>query len=370
MLINSYTLSYCFHLSDLKSGLPVNVRISNDRIIRTYVDSIPETRTVDIITNCDPKQPLIPYPDHYHAAVMIDIYLAQISAIESLYKCQIPDYARYVRILLLELHRILNHFDFFISLGNNIQFQRLLKNAYEDSQCIRSLIHSIEIVHPLNTFFSIGGISTDIPTGLIENLGFTLAKIDKKLIYYKKQLLKNVVLVGLLVDVGIITEKDAEDYALSGPNLKASSDKITTQKTMAYPLYEDIENHPVEIDYRKGSTGDSWSRCWIRYLEIENSIRIIRQVMDILIKTEIILSEPPIITKREVTHDFRFEGAEGIIRSNIVKSVQDFCLTGKHHLPFLHVIKHLGSITENCQLQSLSAVLASLNLNSAKYFLS
>lgn len=370
MSINSRTLSYSFYLSDLKSGLPVNIRISNDRIIRTYVDFIPETCTVDLITNCDPKQPLIPYPDHYHPAVMIDIYLAQISAIESLYECQIPDYARYVRILLLELHRILNHFDFFISLGYNIQFQRLFKNAHEDSQCIRSLIHSIEIVHPLNTFFSIGGISTDIPTGFIENLEFISAKIDKKLIYYKKQLLKNVVLVNLLIDIGIITEKNAEDYALSGPNLKASLDRITRQNTITNPFYKDIENHPVEIDYRKGSTGDSWSRCWIRYLEIENSIRVIRQVMDILMKTEIILSEPPIISKREVTHDFRFEGTEGIIRSNIVKSAQDFCLTGKHQLPLLHVIKHLGSITENCRLQSLSTILASLNLNSAKYFLS
>lgn len=135
-IIKSQT--YQLFPSDCKSSLPIKITWDENLILKAEIETDqPKQSYIHLATNCDPTQQLVLYPNHFKAIDLIDLYIIQSLAIEFYYQINIPDYARYIRILLLELHRIRNHIDFLSALGFNLNFQRLTNRA------IKSLLRRI-----------------------------------------------------------------------------------------------------------------------------------------------------------------------------------------------------------------------------------
>lgn len=310
---------------------------------------------------------MIPYPDIYKSPETLDLQLAQIMAIEAHYRCEVPEYARLVRILLLEMHRLLNHFNFFSTLAFAVQFPKLLEKSVVNSAIIRTLLSKIDKVQSLNKYFIIGGIATDLPTGFIENLADSIQVIDKRLGYFEKQLIRKTVLSNLLEDVGIISPEHAKTCSLSGPNLYASLPRTDYSLVTASLLPGSLHMEPVKTDFHKGTIGDSWHRSWIRFMEIEQSLRLITQLTSVILKTDINLMVQPFLSGRDSDFIFNFNHAEGQIISHISKSQHNHYITGKHQYPVLNVIENLDSILTGERVSSAKIILSSLNLNPIKY---
>jgi len=358
--------TYQFFPANGRSSLPIKITWNENRILKTEIETDqPKQYYIHLATNCDPTQQLILHPNHFKAIDLIDLYIIQSLAIEFYYQINIPDYVRYIRILLLELHRIRNHIDFLSALGFNLNFQRLTNRAIKDSRNIQTLFETVESVTPINTFSGVGGISHDLPPGFIENVNRTLPEIERSLIFYERQFQKNRFLIDLLAEVGIISANQAKKYRLSGPNLRATGIDHDDRNSTLKPYYQDLQFQTHVGTGTKGKTGDAWDRCWVRILEIGESIKIIRQIVDLLVIAEVNLSISPALPKEEISWDSKIEGAEGYIQTHLVKSSSDSRFTGKHKLSFTNVIKYLPSIAQNCRFSDISAILASLNFNRA-----
>ncbi len=367
---NNLSTNINFHLSDLKTILPLQIEVSNNRIRKIQLHQIDISQNIQVTTDCDPKQATIPYPDKFQTPDILDVHLTQIIAIENHYKCSIPDFARFIRVLFLELSRLLNHYNFFVALGRNIQFPKLQHHALKDRQKILELFDFISHKQAITRFFNIGGITRDLPVGFIENLDFTLLDLEKRIHFYEKKLTATNLFTDLLTNIGIVPQESAIRYQFSGPNLRASLEDSSYDHYQENELYKDVESQPLLSNFKKGTAGDSWQRCWIRFLEIEASIHMIRQVVKLLIATEVKLQNIPAIPRRDNAFSYQFEGLEGMISCTIIKSAQDYCLTGKHQPAIRNLIPYLDEIVKNQRISSLPALLSSFNLNTMKFLMS
>jgi len=123
----------------------------------------------------------------------------------------------------------------------------------------------------------------------------------------------------------------------------------------------------MKIDFHKGTIGDSWNRTWIRFMEIEQSLRLITHLTNVIMKTDINLIIRPLLSSRDFDFTVNFDHAEGRIISHISKNQNYHCITGKHQYPVINVIKNLDSILVGERISSAKIIISSLNLNPIKY---
>ena len=241
---NKYITAINFYLGELASPLRFQIEIEENRIVDIYPDTTISGKGIHIITECNPKQAALPYPDKFQIPDLLDVHLTQALAIESFFNTTVPAYARFVRILLLELSRLQNHFGFFHTLGNNIQFPNLIHHAKKDQKIIKYLFSKISQVQKIDKFIVIGGISHDIPVGFIEIMTNSLQHMNDRIHYYRRILTRLGVFTDLLTNIGIIPHSDAEYYQLTGPNFRASQDNFNINIQNG-TLFKDIDIQPI-----------------------------------------------------------------------------------------------------------------------------
>lgn len=122
-----------------------------------------------------------------------------------------------------------------------------------------------------------GGISQDIPTGLLKDVEMFLEKFNSKVNEIGEILNASRIWKQRLVDIGIVTSEEAMGFGFSGPMLRGSGVAWDLRKIPSYELYADL-NFSVIV----GTKGDCYDRYLVRYLEIKESIKIIKEILEVL----------------------------------------------------------------------------------------
>ena len=79
------------------------------------------------------------------------------------------------------------------------------------------------------------------------------------------------------VDIGVVTLEEALDLGFSGPCIRASGLPWDLRKTQPYDVYDEIE-----FEIPTGKTGDCYARYLVRIEEMRQSLRIIRQAIEMM----------------------------------------------------------------------------------------
>jgi NADH-quinone oxidoreductase subunit D len=115
-------------------------------------------------------------------------------------------------------------------------------------------------------------VAQDLPNGLLEDISDFIEKFPQYLTDVETLLTENRIWKQRLVDIGIVTSKDAMDLGFSGPMLRASSIAWDLRKNQPYDVY-DIMNFEIPV----GKNGDCYDRYLIRVEEMRQSVKIIEQ---------------------------------------------------------------------------------------------
>jgi NADH-quinone oxidoreductase subunit D len=136
----------------------------------------------------------------------------------------------------------------------------------------------------LYNLFWVGGVAFDLPMGFLEKLREFLPHVAQGVEEIKRLLLDNRIFIERTAGVGVIPLDVAVAYGASGPVLRGSGLAWDLRRVRPYGVYPELE---FEVPYgqgQMGALGDCWDRTFVRYREIQESLRILYQVIEILEK--------------------------------------------------------------------------------------
>lgn len=240
-------------------------------------------------------------------------------AIETLLKCTVPQRARYIRVIFLELTRILNHLLSVTTHAIDVGALTPLLWAFEEREKIMEFYERVSGARMHANYIRPGGVASDIPMGLLADIHTFCKQANSRIDELEELLTNNRIWKQRLVNIGKINYKQAIQLGLSGVLARGSGVNFDIRKNKPYEIYSQL-NFTIPI----GINGDCYDRYLIRILEMRQSINIIMQCINNmpsgLIKTDDYKICPPSRTEiknsmEALIHHFKYY-TEGIIVEN------------------------------------------------------
>lgn len=221
----------------------------------------------------------IPYTDRLDYLCSLTNNWAYVHTVETLAGITVPERAEYLRIILGELARIVNHACLVGFLLNDLgtSFTPLLYSLRERERML-DLIEELTGSRMMCNFFRFGGLRTDISKDWLLRLRSYLEDAFARFLNEQNALLSdNEILLARTQGVGILPSTLAVQAGITGPMLRASGIPYDIRKVDKYSLYGRLQfKVPV------GDHGDTYDRYMMRMLEMYESVKIIQQAMDAL----------------------------------------------------------------------------------------
>jgi len=286
--------------------------------------------------------------------------LIHAEAADQLMGIEIPERAKYLRVIMAELSRIQSHIIWYGVFSKGTGFDTGFKMAFGYRDYILDLFELITggRVYPAG-YICPGGVRRDFPKDAKEKILKVLDKMNKMI---KLEELENPALNARAKGVGILNIKDAIRLGATGPVLRASGMKTDVRKEEPYEIYDRLD---FDIPTRK--EGDAYARYWIGIDEMKQSIKIIKQALKELPEGDVIepsLKKPkPSIKIPEGEVYVRNEIARGEAGIYMVSNGNGTPYRVKVRGPdFLHMIPVLEHLLKGVQIADVPAIYWSLNI--------
>lgn len=196
-------------------------------------------------------------------------------AVERLLKCEVPIRAQYIRVMFSELTRILNHCLNITTQALDVGATTPLLWLFEEREKIMGFYEEVSGSRMHAAYFRPGGVAQDLPDGLLAKIKNFCTSFPKILADTETLLTDNRIWKQRLVDIGVVTDKQAQAWGFSGPMLRGSGVAWDLRKSQPYEIYDQ-----VNFDIPIGKNGDCYDRYLIRVEEMYQSIRIIKQCIE------------------------------------------------------------------------------------------
>jgi NADH-quinone oxidoreductase subunit D len=213
-----------------------------------------------------------PYTDrlNYVSSIMNNVGFAL--AVEKLARLDVPERAKYLRVLTSEIHRICDHLTLVGAMGLELGAMTVFLYAIEARDLLWDRLAEICGARLTSNYARIGGVSRDAPEGWIEKTTRTLDRAMAVVDEIDKLLSRNRIFIDRTRHTGAISREDAIELGFSGPCLRASGEPFDVRKAAPYLVYD-----RVEFDIPVGTNGDNFDRYLMRMEEMRQSDRIVRQ---------------------------------------------------------------------------------------------
>lgn len=217
---------------------------------------------------------VVPYTDrlNYLSPLMNNVGYAM--AVEKLIDLPVPRRAQYIRVIICELQRIMDHL---VCVGTNLVDLGALTNFwyfFNVREMMYVWVEALTGARLTNTYTRIGGVARDLPEGFVEGVRGCLKDLHMAVKDVLGLLAKNRIFLERTRGVGMITKADAIAYAFTGPCLRATGEPYDVRKAHPYSCYDEFD-----FDIPIGTVGDSYDRIMIRFEEIKQSVRVIEQAL-------------------------------------------------------------------------------------------
>ncbi|MEA2693131.1 MAG: NADH-quinone oxidoreductase subunit [Acidobacteriota bacterium] len=218
---------------------------------------------------------VIPYTDRLNYCSSFINNVGYCRTVEKLLGVEVPPKAVWARTILSEFSRIMDHC---VCNGSTLVDAGALSNFwyfFQPREEIYGLLESCCGARLTVSYGRIGGLSQDLPPDFVERSRRLLEIIPPFMEDVEKLIDKNRIWQDRTVGIAAISGEEAVNWGWTGPCLRASGVGYDVRRAHPYDLYDTVD---WEVPVLQG--GDVYDRYRIRMLEIRQSLKIIRQLLD------------------------------------------------------------------------------------------
>ncbi len=198
-------------------------------------------------------------------------------AVEKLMGIKPPERAEYIRVIMAELTRIVNHFWAIGFLLNDLgAFFTPALYAIEERELILDLFEMASGSRMMCNYFRFGGVAEDLPEEFIPLAKkLVLERLPRGIDEMDTYLTKNEILVNRCRGVGVLKGEDAIAYSAAGPVLRAGGINYDVRRADPYSIYDRFDFNVVVYQ-----NGDIYDRYMVRIDEMRESVKILKQALE------------------------------------------------------------------------------------------
>jgi NADH-quinone oxidoreductase subunit D len=201
--------------------------------------------------------------------------MAFCGAVETLLEVDVPKRAQYLRVIHLELNRIMSHLVWLGTSALDLGAISMFWYCFREREKILDLFEMSSGQRMHTRYIQVGGVFEDIPDGFEANLRKFLADMPDRVDQYGDLLNRNEIVLRRLRGTCPLDEETLLALGVTGPLLRAAGNPWDLRKAMPYSSYEDFDFRiPV------GTQGDNYDRYAVRLAEMKESVKIVEQALD------------------------------------------------------------------------------------------
>ncbi|HZQ26711.1 MAG TPA: NADH dehydrogenase (quinone) subunit D [Acidimicrobiales bacterium] len=199
--------------------------------------------------------------------------------VEQLLEVELPERVTWIRMLMMELNRLSSHLLFMATNGMDLGAVSMMLYGWREREIVLAFFEKVTGLRMNHNYIRPGGVAADLPDGWREDVLAICDAIPPRLDEYDTLLTQQNIFRGRTEGVGVLSTEQALALGATGPMLRSTGLAWDLRRDMPYMFYDQ-----VEFDVVVGTYGDAFDRYAIRLNEMRESIKIIRQIVDLMPK--------------------------------------------------------------------------------------
>jgi NADH dehydrogenase (ubiquinone) Fe-S protein 2 len=198
-------------------------------------------------------------------------------ALEDLLAIRPTKRAQIIRVIFLELTRILNHILAITTHALDVGALTPFLWGFEEREKLMEFYERVSGARLHASYIRPGGLAFDIPLGILDDIYIFIKSFSKRLLEIEELLVENRIWKQRLINIGVVTLSEAINYAFTGVMLRGSGLAFDLRKMQPYEIYKDLD-----FKIPTGTKGDCYDRFLIRIEEMRQSLIIVNQCLNLI----------------------------------------------------------------------------------------
>ena len=302
----------------------------------------------------------IPFTDRLDYFNSMSNNFGYVLAVEKLMGVKPPERAEYIRVMMAELTRIVNHLTAIGFLLNDLgAFFTPLLYAFKERELILDIFEAVSGSRMMCNYYRFAGVARDLPEGVFEQVkNLVLHRLPGQVNDLDTFLTDNEIIRARTIGIGVLTAEEAIAHSAVGPVLRASGVPYDVRRADPYGIYDRFE-FDVAVRYH----GDIYDRYLIRLDEIRQSIRILEQVVQDIPEGPIQEGKPQYQVRVPAGEAYgRVEGPKGELGFYVVSNGKPNPWRYHVRAPSFINLSALGVMCENYKIADVVSILGSIDI--------
>jgi NADH-quinone oxidoreductase subunit D len=219
----------------------------------------------------------VPYFDRLDYVAPMNQEHAFALSVEKLLEITVPKRGQLIRILYSEMGRLLSHHMNILTQALDVGALTPILWGFEEREKMMVFYERASGSRMHAAYIRPGGVHQDLPQKLVDDIGSFVDKHSKIIDDIEGLLTDNRIFKQRNVDIGVVTLEQAFAWGFSGVMVRGSGAAWDLRKSQPYECYNELE-----FDIPIGKNGDNYDRYLIRVQEMRESLKIMRQCVNML----------------------------------------------------------------------------------------
>lgn len=282
---------------------------------------------------------------------------ACVLCVEQGMEVEIPPRAQVIRVLMDELTRIASHELWWGAMAMDLGAFTPFFHAFREREAINDIMEETCGARLTMNYNVPGGVVNDLHPNFQKRVKEFLELYKRKVHEYDELLTENVIFINRMKGVGVLSAADAISYGCSGPVARGSGVSCDVRKIYPYEIYDQLAfDEVLETD------GDSLARYKVRVKEMNQSIKIIEQLIDNIPEGDFVAKTKNVLKLPKGEYYQRVETARGELGVYIISEGSTMPYRIKFRSPGFSNLSVLDKIARGGKIADLIAMMGTLDL--------